>query len=149
MKYRNLIVGMLFLLASGEALAVKYSPETNYALRCSGCHGPAGIGTEKGGIPNFQDFVGSFSTLESGRKYLMNVPGVVGSNLSNSEISEVMNYVMKKWGGESLPKTYQPFTEEEVNKLKQYDVGDVVAYRRKVAKELKEQGLPVAPYPWP
>lgn len=149
MKYRHWIVSVLFFLVSTESLAVKYSPETNFALRCLGCHGPEGLGTEKGGIPNFQDFVGSFSTLESGRKYLMNVPGVVGSSLSDGEIAGVMNYVMHKWGGKSLPETYQPFTADEVKRLRQFDVGDVVAYRREVVKEIEKSGLPVAPYPWP
>ena len=42
-----------------------------------------------------------------------------------------------------------PFTAEEVAILKAQDIGNVVAYRRKLAAELEAEGNVVADYPWP
>lgn len=125
------------------------SPQANYVLRCLGCHRPDGAGSPVGGIPDFNNYVASFAETERGREYLMHVPGVVGASLSDNEIAEVMNYIMQRWGGTSLRANFQPFSAEEVARLRQTDVGDVVKYRRIVVAELQAMGLPVADYPWP
>lgn len=125
------------------------SPQANYVLRCLGCHRPDGAGSPAGGIPDFNNYVASFAETERGREYLMHVPGVVGASLSDNEIAEVMNYIMQRWGGTSLRANFQPFSAEEVARLRQTNVGDVVKYRRIVVAELQAMGLPVADYPWP
>lgn len=150
MRYKTpKLLGLLLLTFSLNANAVTYNPETNYMLRCLGCHGQDGTGSERGGIPNFQDYVASFSTTSMGRQYLMHVPGVISSSLTDSEIAEVMNYIMRHWGGESLPENFKPFDTAEVSQLRKTEIKDVVAYRRLVVDEIEKAGLPVAPYPWP
>ena len=74
----------------------------------------------------------------------MHVPGVVGAGLTDKQIADVMNYVMTTWGESSLPAEYKPFTEAEVTTLRAEPVGDVVAYRRKVAEDLLAQGIATA-----
>ncbi len=138
------------VLALGTAAAVaQEAGRTNFILRCGGCHGMDGAGSEVGGIPDFRNYVGAFAHSEDGRRYVMHVPGVVGASLSDKQIADVMNYVMTTWGEASLPADYAPFTEAEVTMLRAEPVGDVVAYRRKVAADLMAQGIATAGYPWP
>ncbi|WP_132546212.1 c-type cytochrome [Rhodovulum euryhalinum] len=126
-----------------------WGPETNYVLRCIGCHGADGAGSADVGIPDFRGYVGSFSASEAGRRYLMHVPGVTNASLTDTQIAEVMNHVMERFAGASLPADYRPFTPAEVTALRAERVGDVVALRRTVAADLTAAGLPVAGYPWP
>ena len=125
------------------------SPEVTYMLHCSGCHGLSGAGNPAGGIPPFRDKVGVFSHLAEGRRYVANVPGVVGSSLNAAEIAEVLNYVMDTWAGPSLARAFIPFDEAEVAAYLRDPVADPVVLRREVAKKLEAQGLSVPEYPWP
>ena len=145
---RILAVLALVLLLGSPALAQE-AGRTNFILRCAGCHAMDGSGSEPGGIPDFRNYVGAFAQTEDGRRYLMHVPGVVSASLTDQQIADVMNYVMETWGGTSLPADYRAFTGAEVATLRAEPVGDVVAYRRKVAAELMAQGIATAGYPWP
>jgi cytochrome c553 len=151
MRQVVLTLSLAFLIGIGlpSAHAQSLSPKNNFILKCVGCHGPDGTGSEKGGIPDFNGFVGAFSYLPEGRLYLMHVPGVVGSGLNDQEIADVMNYLMHEWGGESMDSGYQPFTEHEVQTLRAKPLKDVVDYRRTVVEKLTADGRAVAPYPWP
>lgn len=136
----------LLLVAPASAQEVG---RTNFILRCAGCHGMDGAGSQVGGIPDFHNYVGAFAHDADGRRYLMHVPGVVSADLSDRQIADVMNYVMATWAEDSLPADFKPFTEAEVTTLRAEPVGDVVAYRRKVAADLLERGIATAGYPWP
>lgn len=149
MRPERLAVALAALMLGAGTISAQEVGRSNFILRCAGCHGMEGAGSEAGGIPDFRGYVGAFAHSEDGRRYVMHVPGVVGASLSDRQIAEVMNYVMTTWGGVSLPAEYLPFTEAEVAALRGEPVGDVVAYRRKVAEELLGQGIATAGYPWP
>ncbi|MCG6942949.1 MAG: cytochrome c [Thiohalocapsa sp.] len=138
--------GLLAALASADD---GLTPAKNYQLRCSGCHTMQGAGHPEQGVPDFRGMVGSFASTEGGRKYLLHVPGVIASSLSDREIAEVLNLIMQRWAGESLPAHYDPFTAAEVTRLRAAPIGNLVKYRRAVAKDLRAKDLPVAAYPWP
>ncbi len=144
----------LFMLAvTGAASAGSapggIPPEHNYTLWCTGCHRPDGAGNPRGGIPDFRDSVGYFSMSADGRDYLVHVPGVMNAGLGPKETAEVLNYVINRWGGRSLPADYRPFTESEVRERQKVTIDDVVKLRRKLVRQLEEQGIRVADYPWP
>lgn len=150
-----ILVGSVALTAGLAAASVAIAetahrtPRTNFILRCVGCHGMDGSGSEKGGIPDFRNYVGAFSRDDAGRTYVMHVPGVVNANLTNAEIADVMNYVMKTFGGTSLPDDYHPFDRVEVDQRRANPVKDIVGMRREIAASLAEQGIATAGYPWP
>lgn len=139
----------VLVLATVPAVAAERSAPVNYVLRCLGCHLPDGTGLPAAGIPDFVGKVGVFTGSEDTRRYLLHVPGVSNSGLSDAETADLLNYIMDTYAGASLPDTFAPFTAEEVGILKAQDVGNVVAYRRKLAERLITQGYPVADYPWP
>jgi hypothetical protein len=147
-----LVTVAILALASfvtGLALAAERDPRTNFILRCSGCHGLEGTGVPNAGIPAFADVVGVFAADADGRTYLVHVPGVVGSSLTNAAIAGVMNYVMERWAGRSLPADFVPFTAEEVAARRAIPVTSVVDLRREIVARLAADGQTAAPYPWP
>lgn len=145
-----LIAAMACLSAgAGLAAADGLSADNNYILRCTGCHRMDGTGNPQGGIPDFRNSVGYFSDFPKGREYLVHVPGVLESSLTPKEIADVLNYVITRWGGKSLPDPYLPFTESEVTELQKIKIDDVVEFRRSLVERLNGQGIDVAEYPWP
>jgi len=127
------------------AAATERSPRANYILRCAGCHGIEGAGTVKGGVPSFHGSVSDLANDDAGRTYVLNVPGVLGSSLADSEIAAVMTYVVERWGGEPAP----PFSPEEVALRRAEPVADIVALRRALAARFAAEGRPLPEYPWP
>jgi len=131
---------------AASACAANRSPQVNYILRCAGCHGLDGTGSATGGIPPL-GLIKAFTSDLDGRTYLMHVPGVVNSGLSNQEIADVINYVAQRWGTPEIPFT--SFSLEEVNHLRSIEIPDVVGYRRSLTNRYVSEGKIVADYPWP
>lgn len=131
-------------LAAGPASAER-RPQANYVLRCAGCHGMEGAGTVVGGVPSFHGSVATLANDETGRTYMLHVPGVQGASLSDAEIAAVLNYVVARWGGAPAPA----FTADEVAGRRARPVADVVVLRRALSARLAAQGKPLAEYPWP
>lgn len=144
---RPLLTALLLAAVLPLAQAGERSAPANYVLRCAGCHGMDGSGLEKAGIPPFPGLVDAFYMDAEGRRYLMHVPGVVASSLSDAEIAAVMNYINRRWGQPG--REVQPFSASEVGQLRGEPVRDLVALRRGIVARLQAQGVAVAAYPWP
>ncbi|WP_413205116.1 c-type cytochrome [Rhodospirillum sp. A1_3_36] len=144
---KGLGLGLVLGLFVGQSAAwAERGPRANYLLRCSGCHGQDGTGLVKAGIPPFPNFVAPLIADDEGRTYVMHVPGVVASGLTDSEIASVMNYVSDTWGtGDKAAH----FTVEEVTERRARPVPDIVTYRRAIVKRLGKEGIELAEYPWP
>ena len=140
---------LITLLASGIATGAERAPKANFILKCAGCHLSDGTGMPASGIPDFVGKVGVFAALPEGRAYLLHVPGVIGSSLTDAQIAGVLNYLMQTWAGASLPTDYVPFDATEVSALRQQHIGNAVNYRRVVVEKLEAMGLSAADYPWP
>ena len=148
LRWPGFVLAALLLAAPAWAQETR-SAHFDYMLKCSGCHGADGSGSPDRGIPDFRGYVDGFGRTETGRTYVMHVPGVVNSSLPNGRIAAVMNHVMASFGAPETRAGVPPFTAEEVDRLRAVPVPDVVAYRREVAAELARAGIPVAGYPWP
>jgi mono/diheme cytochrome c family protein len=142
-------LAMVAALYASDAGAAERSATANFILRCSGCHGMDGSGSNAGGIPDFRNYIGFFAVDDDGRTYVLRVPGVLNASLSDSEISAVMNYVMTTWGGTSLRPGFVAFTPEEVAARRSRPVADVVQLRRQIVQRLHAAGISTAEYPWP
>lgn len=146
---KHLLALVLVLAGTTVGQGAERAPETNYILKCIGCHLQDGSGLPSAGIPDFVDKVGVFTRLPEGRAYLLHVPGVIGSSLTDKEIADLLNYVMETYAGDSLPTPFEPFTADAVAGLRGSEIGNVVKYRRVVADKLAEDGIEVPDYPWP
>lgn len=122
-------------------------PAYNYVLRCVGCHTFAGVSPPLGRIPTLKDVVGHFAQLPESRRYLVNVPGIVGSRLPPAETAALLNWMIETYGGASRPKDFQPFTAEEVAALREDAPDDVMRLRAAVRELLSEGGYTIDAYP--
>ncbi|MGZ8251030.1 MAG: c-type cytochrome [Methylophilaceae bacterium] len=142
----RIVLVLASCLSGATAMAGSRSASSNYILRCAGCHGMDGSGSSIGGIPSL-GLIKSFTSDAEGRMYVMHVPGVVNSSLSNQEIADVVNYAVEKWGAKDVP--FQHFSLEEVTRLRASNIDDIVSYRRNLTARYLTEGKLVAEYPWP
>lgn len=122
-------------------------PAKNFVLRCVGCHTFAGISPPLGRIPPLKDVVGHFSRTPEGRRYIVNVPGIVGAKLSPADTAALLNWMIETYGGASLPENFREFTAEEVMALREDGPDDVMRLRAAVRELLSEKGYTIGAYP--
>ena len=114
---KSLTVVAVLLAISGVVRADGQRAYVNYMLHCQGCHLPETEGFP-GKVPPMKDFVGYFLHSEEGREFLVRVPGVAQSALSDDEVAELMNWLLQTYSAEQLPSSFEPFTADEVAMLR-------------------------------
>ena len=135
----------LYAIAICAALATPALAETSalglYTLHCSGCHGRDGVGSTTGRVPPFAGIVGHFAGEPEGRRYLVLVPGVANSGLSDADTARVLNHVVEEWGEGVRRRAYTP---AEVAAIRKSRVDDIVALRGEIVAALARRGVRVA-----
>ncbi len=63
--------------------------------------------------------VSRFLTVEGGRQYLVRVPGVAFSNLSDAEVADLLNWMLERFDKENVPASFNPYGEKEVSRLRE------------------------------
>jgi mono/diheme cytochrome c family protein len=86
-------------------------------LHCMGCHTSDGSG-EPGRVPSVRETLLPRASTEAGRKYLVQVPGSAQSRLSNADLAEVLNWMIRNLTPESQRQPFKPYTAEEVARLR-------------------------------
>ncbi len=127
--------GMLWtfaaVTAAGLGLAAgagRADPALDYVLNCQGCHLPDGRGAP-GRVPPLKDHVARFLALPEGRAFLIQVPGVARSALSDERIAALMNWLVARFDPEHLAADFRPYTAEEVAALRANPRAQVSARR--------------------
>jgi hypothetical protein len=113
-------VALLFCACAAKAapLPELTGPQSDYVEHCSGCHGMQG-NSAPAEIPVLRDRVGYFLCTRQGRDYLIRLPNVAYSAITdNQELADMMNFVVFGLGGNSAPKGAKPFTAPEVARLR-------------------------------
>ena len=88
-------------------------PAQDYVLECRGCHGARGEGTP-GKVPSLAQ-TARFLATPRGRAYLVRVPGVAGSQLSDARIAALLNWMLLELTSDPLPESdFARFTRDEV-----------------------------------
>jgi mono/diheme cytochrome c family protein len=123
------------LLIGSSAFADDRRAQVNYMLHCQGCHLPEAEGFD-GKVPPISNFAGYFLHSAEGRDFLIRVPGVAGSALRDSEIAELMNWLLQTYSENQLPDPYAPFTESEVAALRANPEPDPAAAREAILGRL-------------
>jgi cytochrome c553 len=104
----------------------------NWTLNCQGCHRADGSGTV-GTAPPIKDTVARFLHAPGGREYLAEVPGVAAAPFSDEEIAELMNWMLRRYDAAHLPANFQPYTAEEIARLRLTPLGmDATVLRTKL-----------------
>jgi hypothetical protein len=135
-----MLAAMLFAAATSAAAAIPEltTPQSDYVEYCSGCHGMQG-NSAPAEIPVLRDRVGYFMCTREGRDYLIRLPNVAYSAISDDqELADMMNFVVFGLGGASAPKGTKPFTAAEVKRLRARALGtqSLIAARATVVDKL-------------
>lgn len=131
------LLATLLLGATAQSRAAE--GEQNYILFCMGCHG-AGAQGVPGKIPPLAHSLARFMKSEPGRQYVLRVPGVAGSALSDAQIAVVLNWLAQAYDPEDVHSDTPLFTESEVRAWRHTPLADASAIRRTVIGDLKKDG---------
>jgi hypothetical protein len=146
--------GALLALATLGYAADSAGPgaRDKYILFCAGCHGMDGEGGGGGGgtklISPFVPSIGVFLNDPEGRVYLANVGGVTSAGMTEAETAAVLNYIVSSFGSATAPKTFVPYTPEEIRALRERRVDDPITLRKEIGGRLAKAGFELPPYEW-
>jgi mono/diheme cytochrome c family protein len=139
MKPRAIAVLIATLSIASAALAGG-SPAELYTLNCWGCHKPRAEGIP-GTVPRLADSMADFLRVPGGREYLVEVPGVAASALSNAEIAEVLNWLLITFNKAEMPAEFKPYTAAEIAKYRPHQLIRITETRDDLVKRLKAKGI--------
>lgn len=113
-----------------------------YVLHCAGCHGMNGQGTYSAKVPDLQR-MGHFLRLPGGRDFLIRVPGVMGSGLSDAQVADVINWLLGGLASDGSPVDQAPYTADDIRVARLTPLGDVMAERRRLVALAKARKIPL------
>jgi hypothetical protein len=125
----RLVFGLLSVGLGCAAMA--QDVETNYRLYCMGCHVDDGSGLE-GKVPSMRGTLVPLSTRPEGRRFLVQVPGVAQSPLTNAEVAALLNWMILNLSDKPAAAGVAAFTESEVARYRAERLLNVRATRAKL-----------------
>jgi hypothetical protein len=69
-----------------------------------------------GSVPDLRGNLGLYLGVQGGREFLIGVPGSAQSPLTNFELAEVLNWMIRQFGPAQVSASFTLFTAEEVNR---------------------------------
>lgn len=120
----------LCVSASSAFAADDAQPRFDYLLNCSGCHRPDARGSEI--VPPLTD-IAPFLATPDGRAYLVRVPGVAQSPLSDDRVAALLNWALGEFGGAT---GFVPYSAAEVASLRSDPLRDPLAERDRIKRGL-------------
>jgi hypothetical protein len=110
---------------------IAYSPAVNFQLQCMGCHLADGSGqTDR--VPSVRRSLASFSTFPQGRDFVIRVPGVSQSPLSDEEVAALLNWMVKTLSDRPPTGGFREYTAEEVHQRRGRPLAQVQILRDKL-----------------
>jgi hypothetical protein len=124
---------VLALYAATVGAAWAYQPLVNYQLRCMGCHLADGSG-QPGRVPSIRRSLVLFSTSAAGRDYVVRVPGVAQSPLSDGDTAALLNWMARNLSDLKIPASFADYSAAEVHGLRDHPLVQVSALRARLMK---------------
>lgn len=134
--YRFLCIS--FLVFCSTVVQATEPVEIDYMTNCQGCHLPDGSGYPAHGVPSLSSHMGKFLQVEGGREFLVQVPGSAMSDLSDDRLTAVLNWMLETFSPDQLPQNFSPYTESEVNKLRENVLVFVTETRQQLLKRIEK-----------
>jgi mono/diheme cytochrome c family protein len=113
----------------------------NYVLDCMGCHDSGGA-ADIGRVPPLHNSAARFLLAPDGREYLARVPGSSSASLTDDELAGVLNYILRDLNHEILPRTFKPYTTQEVARIRTPAYADPAKQRAMLIQYLRERNKP-------
>ena len=114
-------------------VARPYQPVVNYQLRCMGCHLADGSG-QPGRVPSIRRSLVLFSASPEGRDYVVRVPGVAQSPLSDEDTAALLNWMARNLSDLEVPPSFVDYSEAEIRRLRGHPLVRVSAIRARLLK---------------
>ena len=109
-----------------------------YLTSCGGCHGIEGK-SAPGAVPTLRGLTGTFLCTRQGRDFIIRLPDVALTPLSDRKLTEVMNFVVFDLGAPVAGGgKVRPYTVAEVARLRRHPLTNtgLTAYRNSVVAGL-------------
>lgn len=136
MRKRVLLSAAALLAASATSSA--QPPRIQYMIHCLGCHTMDGRGVP-GKVPNLRTEMPALLHVEGGREYMVQVPGSAQAPLSDAEVAAVLNFILDEFAEVDLPADFQPYTAEEVARLRPDAPVDITETRANLIERLESR----------
>ncbi len=110
-----------------------------YLTSCGGCHGVEGVSAPKA-VPTLRHLTGSFLCTRQGRRFIVRLPDVALSSLSNRLLTAVMNWVVFDMGAPVAGgRKARPYTVAEVTRLRREPLtqNGLTPYRERVVARIE------------
>ena len=125
----RILTGVAALALSWVSVrAWSYQPVVNYQLRCMGCHLADGSG-QPGRVPSIRRSLVLFSAFSEGRNYVIRVPGVAQSPLSDEDTAALLNWMARNLSDLKVPPGFADYSEAEIHGLRNRPLAKVSAIR--------------------
>jgi hypothetical protein len=99
--------------------------QSNYVEHCGGCHGVQGDAAPAE-LPTLKNRVGYFMCTPQSRAYLLHLPNVARSRITdNDDLADLLNFMVFGLGGRSTSPSARPFTGTEVARERQFPLNSV------------------------
>jgi hypothetical protein len=139
---RNLIACACIALSGAiPSAAHAYEPAVNFQLQCMGCHLADGSG-QAGRVPSIRRSLVLFSESREGRDYVIEVPGVAQSPLSDVETAALLNWLARNLSDVPLPHNFLDYSAAEVQRLRIHPMAQVRARRERLLKAAEHAPMP-------
>lgn len=133
-----------------QGLAAITDPDlakADYVEHCAGCHGVQGM-SAPAKLPELRGRVGYMMCTPATRAYLLRLPNIAKSRLSdNQQLADMLNFMVFGIGGQSVLPGTKPFTAKEVGFERQHALtsASLVAERKRhVETSIRECGAPAS-----
>ena len=140
MRVLNAVATLALSWATVNA-AWSYQPGVNYQLRCMGCHLADGSG-QPGRVPSIRRSLVLFSASLDGRDYVVRVPGVAQSPLSDEDTAALLNWMARNLSDLKLPSGFVDYSEAEIHRLRDHPLVRVSAIRARLMKDAAKPRVP-------
>ena len=107
----------------------------NYQLHCMGCH-RANADGEPGRVPSLRETLVPFSRLAEGRDYVLRVPGVAQSPLSDAELASLLNWMARNLSDVAPGADFVDYSATEVSQARHRPLPAVGALRSRLLEEV-------------
>jgi hypothetical protein len=119
------------LWSASPNAAWAYQPIVNFQLHCMGCHLADGSG-ESGRVPSMRRSLVLFSAMPEGRQYVVRVPGVAQSPLSDEETAALLNWMARNLSDLALPPDFVDYSAAEIQRWRTQPLAQVSAVRARL-----------------
>ena len=124
---------VVVLSATAANAAWSYQPAVNYQLHCMGCHLADGSG-ESGRVPSIRRTLLLFSSSPAGRDYVIRVPGVAQSPLSDADTAVLLNWMARNLSDVKLPPGFADYSAAEVHRVRDHPLARVSGIRARLLR---------------